>query len=65
MSGVNVLTVNTSTAGASVDVEVRIQVDTASTVQHKRLEALKCLEIIEAFIESAGNNHSGANLPIP
>ncbi len=60
----NLVVMATSTQGSSVDVEVRIQIDNGtSTTGITRLHVLKLLEIIEANIESGGNNHDGQNLP--
>jgi hypothetical protein len=54
----------TSTAGTAVDVEVRLQINDGSNATGlTRLDAVKALEVLEAFIESGGNNHDGANLP--
>lgn len=54
----------TATAGTAVDVEVRLQVNDGSNATNlTRLDSVKCLEIIEAFIQSGGVNHAGANLP--
>lgn len=61
---VNLVTFGSATAGASVDVELRIQTDSTVAPPVRRIEVLKCLEIIEAFIESGGRNHAGTNLPV-
>jgi len=61
---VNNVVSGTATAGTAVDVEVRLQInDGANATGLTRKDAQIALEILEAFIESGGNNHSGANLP--
>ncbi len=61
---VNSVVAATSTQGSAVDVEVRIQIDNGtSTTGITRKDTVLLLEIIEAFIESGGNNHDGQNLP--
>ena len=63
---VNNVTIDTTSAGTAVDIEVRLQInDGANATGLNRLDALKALEIIEAAIHSGGNNHAGASLPIP
>ena len=55
---------STATAGTAVDIEVRLQInDGANATGLTRLDAMKALEIIEAFIEGGGKNHDGQNLP--
>jgi len=54
----------TSSAGTAADVEVRIQINDGSNATGiTRLDAMKLLEIIEAFIEGGGRNHDGQFLP--
>lgn len=61
---VNNVQTGTSTLGSAADVELRMQIDNGtSTTGLTRLHALKCMEILEAFIESGGNNHDGQFLP--
>ncbi len=61
---VNNVQLGTSTLGSAADVEVRLQIDNGTaTTGLTRLQAYKCLEIIEAFIQSGGNNHDGQFLP--
>ncbi len=51
-------------AGTAVDVELRLQINDGSNATGlTRKDALIAVEILEAFIESGGNNHDGANLP--
>lgn len=61
---VNNVVAGTATAGTAVDIEVRLQINDGSNATGlQRLDAVKALEVIEAFIQSGGNNHDGANLP--
>lgn len=61
---VNNVVAGTATVGTAVDIEVRLQINDGSTATGlTKLDAIKALEVIEAFIQSNGNNHSGANLP--
>lgn len=61
---VNNLNAGPATAGTAVDVEVRMQINDGSNATGlKRLDVIKALEVIQAFIQSSGNNHDGANLP--
>jgi len=63
---VNQVTIGSATAGTAVDVEVRVQINDGSNATGiNRFDVLKALEVIEAAIESGGNNHAGASLPIP
>lgn len=60
----NNVTAGTGSAGTAVDVEVRLQInDGANATGLTRKDAMIALEILEAFIESGGNNHDGQNLP--
>lgn len=53
-----------STAGTAVDVELRMQINDGSNATGlTRLDVLKIMEILEAYIESGGKNHAGVNLP--
>lgn len=61
---VNNVVASTATAGTAVDVELRLQINDGSNATGlTRKDALIALEILEAFIQSGGNNHAGANLP--
>lgn len=61
---VNNVVAGTATAGTAVDIEVRLQINDGSNATGlQRLDCIKALEVIEAFIQSGGINHSGANLP--
>ncbi len=61
---VNNVVAGTATVGTAVDIEVRLQInDGATATGLTRKAAVLALEIIEAFIESGGNNHDGQNLP--
>lgn len=61
---VNNVVAGTSTAGTAVDVELRLQINDGSNATGlTRKDAILAIEILEAFIESGGNNHAGANLP--
>ncbi len=61
---VNLVVAGTSTAGTAVDIEVRLQINDGSNATGlTRKDAMIALEILEAYIEEGGNNHSGANLP--
>jgi hypothetical protein len=61
---VNRVVAGTATSGTAVDVEVRLQINDGSNATGlTRKDAKIALEILEAFIESGGNNHDGANLP--
>ncbi len=63
---VNNVSFGTNTVGTAADVEVRIQVNDGSNATGiNRLDVIKLLEIIEGAIAGGGNNHAGANLPIP
>jgi hypothetical protein len=53
-----------TTAGTAADVEVRIQINDGSTATGiTRLDVMKLLEILEAFVEGGGKNHDGQFLP--
>jgi hypothetical protein len=61
---VNGVVAGAATAGTAVDVEVRLQINDGSNATGlSRKDALIALGILEAFIESGGNNHDGQNLP--
>lgn len=63
-NNVNTVVAGPATAGTAVDVEVRLQINDGSDATGlSRKDAMIALEIIEAFIESGGNNHDGQNLP--
>jgi len=53
-----------TSAGTAADVEVRIQInDGATATGITRLDVMKLLEILEAFVEGGGKNHDGQFLP--
>ncbi len=55
---------STSTLGSAADIELRMQIDNGtSTTGLTRKDVLIAMEILEAFIESAGLQHAGATLP--
>lgn len=61
---VNNVVASAATAGTAVDVEVRLQInDGANATGLTRKDAMIAIEVLEAFIESGGNNHSGSFLP--
>lgn len=61
---VNNVVAGTATVGTAVDIEVRLQInDGAIATGLTRLDAIKALEVIEAFIQSGGVAHAGGNLP--
>lgn len=64
VNNVNQVSGGSATVGTAVDVEVRMQInDGATATGLTRKDVLIALDQIRAYIESGGNNHSGANLP--
>lgn len=58
------ITATTATVGTAVDVELRMQTNDGSTATGlTRLDVIKIMETLEAFIAQGGLNGAGANLP--
>ena len=63
---VDQLTVGTATAGASVDIEVRIQINNGTALTNVNdKDAVNALEMIRQFILEGNPFSAGANLPGP
>lgn len=60
----NNVVAGTSSAGTAVDVELRMQINDGSNATGLiRKDVQNAIKVLEAFLESGGNNHNGQNLP--
>jgi len=60
----NNVSAGTSSAGTSADVELRMQINTgAANTGLTKLDVIKSIELLKAYVEANGIAHSGANVP--